>query len=113
LLCDPSATLIGAIGFKKVTGTTRGVFAVDKSGKVLAAEPGGPAATVQVIKKLVTGTDSAVPVGSETTATGEAAEPAAAAGTAAEAKEDASKATVAAEVADTAQKLDPPTPIPT
>ncbi|CZT13025.1 hypothetical protein WAI453_005905 [Rhynchosporium graminicola] len=55
LLCDPSATLIAAIGLKKATGTTRGVFVVDKSGKVLAAEAGGPAATVEVVKKLVQG----------------------------------------------------------
>ncbi|KXT07051.1 hypothetical protein AC578_7178 [Pseudocercospora eumusae] len=54
LLCDPSATLIAAIGMKKAPkGTTRGVFVVDKSGKVLAAEPGGPAPTVEVVKKLV------------------------------------------------------------
>ncbi|RYO92335.1 hypothetical protein DL766_010355 [Monosporascus sp. MC13-8B] len=54
LLCDPSATLIGAIGLKKTPkGTTRGVFAVDKAGKVLIAEPGGPAATVDAVKKLV------------------------------------------------------------
>jgi peroxiredoxin Q/BCP len=54
LLCDPSATLIGAIGLKKTPkGTTRGVFAVDKTGKVLVAEPGGPAATVDAVKKLV------------------------------------------------------------
>ncbi|KAF2127198.1 AhpC-TSA-domain-containing protein [Dothidotthia symphoricarpi CBS 119687] len=54
LLCDPAQTLISAIGLKKTPkGTTRGVFVVDKSGKVLAAEPGGPAATVEVVKKLV------------------------------------------------------------
>ncbi|KAI1208691.1 AhpC-TSA-domain-containing protein [Annulohypoxylon truncatum] len=54
LLCDPSATLIGAIGLKKAPkGTTRGVFAIDKTGKVLLAEPGGPAATVDAVKKLV------------------------------------------------------------
>ncbi|RYP78421.1 hypothetical protein DL771_000606 [Monosporascus sp. 5C6A] len=54
LLCDPSATLIEAIGLKKTPkGTTRGVFAVDKAGKVLIAEPGGPAATVDAVKKLV------------------------------------------------------------
>jgi hypothetical protein len=34
-------------------GTTRGVFVVDKSGKVLAAEPGLPAATVEIVKRLV------------------------------------------------------------
>ncbi|KAI1459281.1 AhpC-TSA-domain-containing protein [Annulohypoxylon moriforme] len=54
LLCDPSATLIGAIGLKKAPkGTTRGVFAIDKAGKVLLAEPGGPAATVDAVKQLV------------------------------------------------------------
>ncbi|KAI1306188.1 thioredoxin-like protein [Xylaria venustula] len=54
LLCDPSATLIGAIGLKKAPkGTTRGVFAVDKTGKVLLAEPGSPAGTVNAVKKLV------------------------------------------------------------
>jgi len=54
LLCDPSGSLISAIGLKKAPkGTTRGVFVVDKSGKVLVAEPGGPAATVEVVKKLV------------------------------------------------------------
>ncbi|KAI1389776.1 AhpC-TSA-domain-containing protein [Hypoxylon trugodes] len=58
LLCDPSATLIDAIGFKKAPkGTTRGVFAVDKTGKVLLAEPGGPAATVDAVKKLVAESD--------------------------------------------------------
>ncbi|KAH6652928.1 thioredoxin-like protein, partial [Truncatella angustata] len=36
LLCDPSSTLIGAIGLKKApNNTTRGVFVVDKTGKVL------------------------------------------------------------------------------
>ncbi|KAH7026153.1 thioredoxin-like protein [Microdochium trichocladiopsis] len=57
LLCDPSATLIAAIGLKKQpSGTQRGVFAVDKSGKVLLSEPGGPAATVEAVKKLVAST---------------------------------------------------------
>ncbi|KAK3358899.1 merozoite capping protein-1 [Lasiosphaeria hispida] len=54
LLCDPSAALIGAIGLKKAPkGTTRGVFVVDKAGKVLAAEAGGPEGTVSVVKKIV------------------------------------------------------------
>ncbi|KAI2640228.1 AhpC-TSA-domain-containing protein [Xylaria nigripes] len=54
LLCDPDATLIDAIGFKKTPkGTTRGVFVVDKTGKVLVAEAGGPAATLDAVKKLV------------------------------------------------------------
>ena len=34
-------------------GTTRGVFVVDKTGKVLAAEGGSPDGTVAVVKKLV------------------------------------------------------------
>ncbi|KAK4147952.1 AhpC-TSA-domain-containing protein [Dichotomopilus funicola] len=56
LLCDPAATLIGAIGLKKTPkGTTRGVFVVDKSGKVLAAQAGGPEATVDVVRGLVEG----------------------------------------------------------
>lgn len=54
LLCDPHATLIGAIGFKKAPkGTTRGVFAVDKKGKVLLREAGGPDATVNAAQELV------------------------------------------------------------
>ena len=54
LLCDPNQTLISAIGMKKPPkGTTRGVFVVDKSGKVLAAEAGGPQATVDVVKAVV------------------------------------------------------------
>ncbi|KAF7714326.1 Uncharacterized protein PECH_008870 [Penicillium ucsense] len=54
LLCDPSATLIGAIGLKKSPkGTVRGVFAVDKKGKVLLREAGGPDATVDAVQKLV------------------------------------------------------------
>ncbi|KAH7358052.1 thioredoxin-like protein [Plectosphaerella cucumerina] len=53
LLCDPQRTLIDAIGLKAPPSkTTRGVFVVDKKGKVLAAEPGGPAATLAVVKKL-------------------------------------------------------------
>ncbi|KAJ2987749.1 hypothetical protein NUW58_g4335 [Xylaria curta] len=54
LLCDPTATLIGAIGLKKTPkGTTRGVFVVDKTGKILLAEAGSPAGTVDAVKKLV------------------------------------------------------------
>lgn len=54
LLCDPKQTLISAIGLKKEGGgTTRGVFVVDKQGKVLAAEAGGPAATLDVVKAVV------------------------------------------------------------
>ncbi|KAK0671837.1 AhpC-TSA-domain-containing protein [Cercophora samala] len=56
LLCDPGATLIGAIGLKKAPkGTTRGVFVVDKSGKVLAAQAGSPEGTVNVVREIVAG----------------------------------------------------------
>jgi len=84
LLCDPNATLISAIGLKKApSGTTRGVFVVDKFGKVLASAPGSPAGTVEVVKKLV---------GSNRISTAT--------------KEDTAQADIAAEVADTAEKLD-------
>jgi peroxiredoxin Q/BCP len=91
LLCNPSQTLIAAIGLKKAPkGTTRGVFVVDKNGKVLAAEAGGPAATVEVVKKLVAslGGDAKDKVEGE----GEG--------------EDKKMADVAADVADSAEKVD-------
>ncbi|CAG7917223.1 unnamed protein product [Penicillium olsonii] len=54
LLCDPQANLIAAIGLKKSPkGTVRGVFAVDKKGKVLLRESGGPDATVDAVQKIV------------------------------------------------------------
>ena len=54
LLCDKDFTLIGAIGLKKSPkGTQRGVFVVDKEGKVLIAEAGGPAATVEAVKGII------------------------------------------------------------
>jgi hypothetical protein len=63
LLCDPAATLITAIGMKKLpSGTIRGVFVVDKSGKVLAAEPGSPDATVNVVRRLVGDSGNAAPM---------------------------------------------------
>jgi thioredoxin-dependent peroxiredoxin len=61
LLCDPERTLIAGIGFLKDggKGTKRGVFIVNKDGKVLAAEPGGPNETVDVVHKIVgTGLES-------------------------------------------------------
>jgi thioredoxin-dependent peroxiredoxin len=88
LLCDPSRTLISAIGLKGVKGTTRGVFIINKSGKVLAAESGGPEATVDVVRKIVGGGGSA------------------AAGEPVKEKEDAELAKTASEVADTAAKID-------
>ena len=84
MLCDPSQTLIAAIGLKKAPkGTTRGVFVVDKAGKVLAAEAGSPEGTVTVVRKLV--------------ASGAATD---------ESKEDIEAAETAGEVADTAAKVD-------
>ncbi|OAX79245.1 hypothetical protein ACJ72_06440 [Emergomyces africanus] len=54
LICDPTASLIAALGLKKVPkGTVRGVFVVNKEGKVLLLEPGGPAATADAVQKLV------------------------------------------------------------
>ncbi|KAF2642448.1 AhpC-TSA-domain-containing protein [Massarina eburnea CBS 473.64] len=92
LLCDPAQTLISAIGLKKAPkGTTRGVFVIDKAGKVLAAEPGSPDGTVAVVKKLVDGglgVDGA-PANSTTEET-----------------KDLDAANTADEVADTAAKVD-------
>ena len=113
LLCDPQATLIGAIGLKKAPkGTTRGVFVIDKAGKILAAEPGGPAATVEVVKKLVGGGDAEEKADQATeaeveTEINEAHETDKPAMTAQEIqKDDQAKAEVAAEVADSATLLD-------
>jgi peroxiredoxin Q/BCP len=109
LLCDTSATLISAIGLKKApSGTTRGVFVVDKSGKVLAAEPGSPAGTVEVVKKLVGGSAiaAAAPIpepAAEAPKTGTAN---GVNGTNGATKEGIAQADVAAQVADTAEKLD-------
>ncbi|OJD24145.1 hypothetical protein ACJ73_04496 [Blastomyces percursus] len=54
LLCDSTASLIGALGLEKVPkGTIRGVFAVNKEGKVLLLQPGGPVATADAVQELV------------------------------------------------------------
>ncbi|OJD17962.1 hypothetical protein AJ78_01993 [Emergomyces pasteurianus Ep9510] len=59
LICDPTARLIAALGLKKVPkGTVRGVFVVNKEGKVLLLEPGGPAATADAVQKLVESSSS-------------------------------------------------------
>jgi thioredoxin-dependent peroxiredoxin len=88
LLCDPKATLIGAIGLKKSpSGTVRGLFVVDKEGKVLAAEPGSPAGTVAAVKKLL-GVDSQAPAAEEAK------------------KKHVKEAQAATDVANTAEKLD-------
>ncbi|TLD22486.1 putative disrupter of telomere silencing protein [Venturia nashicola] len=87
LLCNPSYTLIGAIGLqaKPAKKTSRGVFIIDKSGKVLAAETGGPEPTKNVAQKIASGLGN-----SEASA---------------ETKEDEKAANVAADVADSAAKL--------
>ncbi|KAL8914418.1 MAG: hypothetical protein Q9171_000923 [Xanthocarpia ochracea] len=111
LLCDPNATLITAIGMRKAPkGIVRGVFVVSKDGRVEAVEPGGPAATVEVVRKLVqsSGVQSSESVGNAVQAEetqkdeGDKAE----SKLASEGDTDGNRADVAAEVADTAEKLD-------
>lgn len=127
LLCDPAATLIGAIGMKKKpNGTTRGVFVVNKEGKVEAVSPGvslllflclwartqyskvdqGPAATVDAVRNIIGGEKVGDSV--EKLAEGEKVEKEAEeeAEQPKSAKGDGMEAEVAAEVADSAQKLD-------
>jgi peroxiredoxin Q/BCP len=94
LLCDVKGTLIKSIGLQKAPASTqRGVFVLDKAGKVLAAEPGSPAGTLNVVKKLLEdsprqNTDTSdIPAGEATS-------------------EDKKAADTAAEVADTAEKID-------
>jgi len=110
LLCDPSLALISAIGLKKApSGTTRGVFVVDKSGKVLAAQAGSPTGTVDVVKKLVGGGETAAaPVidNAPVVADGQKLEANGVNGTNGATTEDIAQADTAAEVADTAEKLD-------
>lgn len=68
----------------------RGVFVINKTGRVLAAEPGGPDATLQVVEKVVNqmgGDGEKVKEDMKTSTTREEAD-------------------VAGEVADTAAKLD-------
>ena len=104
LLCDSGASLINAIGLKKAPkGTTRGVFVIDKDGKILAAEPGSPDATVKVVQKLVGEKGSAEKSGD--TAEGEKVDKDQAASTH-EKNEDEAKADVAADVADSAAMVD-------
>jgi peroxiredoxin Q/BCP len=98
LLCDPKATLITAIGLSKEgSKTTRGVFVIDKSGKVLAAQPGSPSGTFEIVEKLVKNGEAADEKDASVPATN---------GANSAKKEDAAKAEVAAQVADTAERLD-------
>ncbi|KAF2142390.1 uncharacterized protein K452DRAFT_226955 [Aplosporella prunicola CBS 121167] len=89
LLCDAQNTLLRAIGLAKTPkGAVRGVFVVDKSGTVRAAEAGGPDRTLAVARDVA--------------GAAEGAAPAPAAGS----EEDRKRADVAGEVADTAQRVD-------
>ncbi|KAI4201887.1 MAG: hypothetical protein LQ350_002934 [Teloschistes chrysophthalmus] len=112
LLCDPKATLIEAIGMKKAPkGTTRGVFVVSKTGRVEAVEPGGPAATVEVVRKLISDAERANSQAGSNTVETQAVENIPEpdnmkAQNGAVASDHGSQADVAAEVADTAEKLD-------
>jgi peroxiredoxin Q/BCP len=93
LLCDPKGTLIKAISLLKSDGKiTRGVFVIDKSGKIFAAEGGSPSGTVDVVEKLIK--------------SGELTARTQVDGASSASKEDVTKAEVAADVADTAEKLD-------
>ena len=80
---------------------------IDKSGKVLAAEPGSPAGTVEAVKRLIGGGGVASTPGTEAPKT-EAAVPTGKVvnGTNGATKEDVAQANTAAQVADTAEKLD-------
>ena len=105
--------MISAIGLKKApSSTTRGVFVVDKSGKILASEPGSAAGTVDVVKKLVGSGESAGPATVSEPVAPAAEEPKTETaanginGTNGTTKEDVAQADVAAQVADTAEKLD-------
>jgi thioredoxin-dependent peroxiredoxin len=108
LLCDPSATLISAIGMKKAPkSTSRGVFVIDKTGKITAWEQGGPQRTVDVVMAVLPkdgqGSSAAgtAPATDEPKADG-ANEVVPQQGTA----EQVKTADTAAEVADSAEKID-------
>ncbi|PYH97749.1 AhpC-TSA-domain-containing protein [Aspergillus ellipticus CBS 707.79] len=59
LLCNPTYTLIAALGLKKSPkGTIRGIVALDKEGKVLLTQAGGPDATIEAARKLAAGLES-------------------------------------------------------
>ncbi len=135
LLCDPSAKLISAIGLKKSPkGTSRGVIVIDKTGRIIAWEQGGPQRTVDVVMAVLPKGDQTnfateaapkqmaengvdTPHAEKTSPNGQAA--AAATGEAAKveqtpkqqlpeqgAAEQIQAADTAAEVADTAEKID-------
>ena len=103
---------------------------VDKEGKILAAEPGGPAATVEVVSKLIGEKGAAVEASvtekvddaaegskvekeiEEGKSVPKTAEPAAETnGTSEDKKEDIAQAEVAADVADSAKMIDDIPPV--
>lgn len=87
LLCNPSCSLVNAVGLGEGKKVKRGVFIIDKSGKVLEVFTGGPEPTVDATKKIVDGMDK---VGNEDKP----------------ASEEKKVADIAAQVADTAAELD-------
>ncbi|KAL8835352.1 MAG: hypothetical protein Q9170_003341 [Blastenia crenularia] len=109
LLCDPTASLISAIGMKKAPkGTTRGVFVVSKTGKVEIAEAGGPAATLEAVRKLVQDQDAgniAETGNGHRVIEADETEPSSTA-LPGDGNTDSGRADVAAEVADSAEMLD-------
>ncbi|KAJ5907972.1 Alkyl hydroperoxide reductase subunit C/ Thiol specific antioxidant [Penicillium taxi] len=57
LLCDKEANLIRAMGFKRPWGPMtirRGLFVLDKRGKVLLQKPGGPDLTLEFAQRMIT-----------------------------------------------------------
>lgn len=76
---------------------------VDKSGKVLAAEPGSPGGTLETAKKA---TSDGVAASAPATAIAEPATEPSVNGANGATKEDIAKANTADEVANTAEKLD-------
>ncbi|KAL9641096.1 MAG: hypothetical protein Q9204_000321 [Flavoplaca sp. TL-2023a] len=111
LLCDSNATLIAAIGMRKSPkGIVRGVFVVSKASKVEAVEPGGPAATVEAVRRLVKSAraSSSERVTNVVDARETPKDENSKAGNASLAGDDSAevRADTAAEVADTAEKLD-------
>ncbi|MCJ1469900.1 hypothetical protein MMC07_008544 [Pseudocyphellaria aurata] len=125
LLCDPSASLIEAIGMKKASkGTTRGVVVISKVAKVEVVFAGGPAATVDEVRSFIstsmkeadvdvenvtdgkTAGKTLKAVGETTETKGQESEELKQSEMPAVANGDKAQAEVAAEVADSAEILD-------
>lgn len=106
LLCDPSQSLVSAIGLKGPKSAKRGVFVVDKTGKVLAAESGSPDGTVGVVRKIVEGQGAGAGADAEAVGTGAGTGTEGAAVEKVPTEEEKEAAETAGEVADTAAKVD-------